>query len=144
MSIQNKNKILVSDVMLKPGQFPVINNTALLKEALEEMGKYSLGIVCIVDNKNKLCGILTDGDIRRKLLKVQKPFSAFFVDDASLHSITKPICCKANDLLFKVVTIMGEKKVWDLPVIDKDQKLLGLLHLHPAVKALLEKLEENT
>ena len=97
-----------------------------------------------VDVKNKLCCILTDGDIRRKLLKVQKPFSAFFVDDASLHSITQPICCKANDLLFKAVTIMGEKKVWDLPVIDKDQKLLGLLHLHPAVKALLEKLEENT
>ena len=144
MSIQNNNKILVSDVMLTPGQFPVIKKTTLLKEALEEMGKHGLGTICIVDDKNKLYGILTDGDIRRKLLTVQKPFSAFFIDDASLHSITKPVCCKANDLLFKVVTIMGEKKVWDLPVIDKDQKLLGLLHLHPAVKALLEKLEENT
>ena len=79
----------------------------------------------------------------RKLLKVQKPFSAFFVDDASIHSIRKPVCCKANDSLYTVVSIMGEKKVWDLPVIDKDQKLLGLLHLHPAVKALLEKLEES-
>ena len=143
MSIQNNNKILVSDVMLTPGQFPVINKTTLLKEALEEMGKHSLGIVCIVDNENKLCGILTDGDIRRKLLKVQKPFSAFFVDDASIHSIIKPVCCKANDLLYSVVTIMGEKKIWDLPVIDKDQKLLGLMHLHPAVKTLLEKLEQN-
>ena len=139
MSIQNNNKILVSDVMLPPGQFPAINKTTFLKEALEEMGKYSLGIVCIIDNENKLCGILTDGDIRRKLLKVQKPFSAFFVDDALLHSISKPICCKANDLLFKAVTIMGEKKVWDLPVIDNDRKLLGLLHLHPALKSLLER-----
>ena len=143
MSIQNNNKILVSDVMLTPGQFPVIKKTTLLKEALEEMGKHGLGTICIVDDKNKLCGILTDGDIRRKLLIVQKPFSAFFVDDASLHSITKPVCCKANDLLFKAVTIMGEKKVWDLPVIDKDQKLMGLLHLHPAVKALLERIEES-
>ena len=143
MSIQNNNKILVSDVMLMPGQFPVINQTTLLKEALEEMGKHGLGTICIVDDKNKLYGILTDGDIRRKLLKVQKPFSAFFVDDASIHSIGKPFCCKANDLLYSVVTIMGEKKIWDLPVIDKDQKLLGVLHLHPAVKTLLEKLEEN-
>ena len=143
MSIQNNNKILVSDVMLTPGQFPVIKKTTLLKEALEEMGKHGLGTICIVDDKNKLYGILTDGDIRRKLLTVQKPFSAFFVDDASLHSITKPVCCKANDLLFKAVTIMGEKKVWDLPVIDKDQKLMGLLHLHPAVKALLERIEES-
>jgi arabinose-5-phosphate isomerase len=144
MFTPSNNKILVSDVMITPGQFAVIKQTTLLKEALEDMGKYSLGIVCIVDNENKLCGILTDGDIRRKLLKVQKPFSAFFVDDASIHSIGKPVCCKANDSLNTVVSIMGEKKVWDLPVIDKDQKLLGLLHLHPAVKALLEKLEENT
>ena len=143
MSIPKNKKTLVSDVMMEPSQFPVINKTTLLKEALEEMGKYSLGIVCIVDNEHKLCSILTDGDIRRKLLKVQKPFSAFFVDDALIHSISKPICCKANDLLYTAVSIMGEKKVWDLPVIDKDKKLLGLLHLHPAVKALLKKLDEN-
>ena len=143
MSTLNKNKILVCDVMITPDQFPVIKQTTLLKEALEEMGKHGLGTVCIVDNKNKLCGILTDGDIRRNLLKVQKPFSAFFIDDASIHSISKPICCKENDLLFTAVTMMGEKKVWDLPVIDKDQKLMGLLHLHPAVKALLERIEES-
>jgi len=123
--------------MMTSGQFAVIKETTLLKEALEAMGEYSLGIVCIVDNENKLCGILTDGDIRRKLLKVQKPFSAFFVDDASIHSINKPVCCKANDSLYRAISIMGEKKIWDLPVIDNDQKLLGLLHLHPAVKALL-------
>ena len=144
MSILNNKKILVSDVMMTLGQFPAINKTTLLKEALEEMGKHSLGIVCIVDNENKLCGILTDGDIRRKLLKVQKPFSAFFVDDAAIHSISKPVCCKANDSLYTIISIMGEKKIWDLPVIDNDRKLLGLLHLHPAVKALIEKLEENT
>ena len=143
MSTPSNNKILVSDVMLTPDRFPVIIQTTLLKETLEEMGKFGLGTVCIVDNENKLCGILTDGDIRRKLLKVQKPFSAFFVDDVSIHSIRKPVCCKANDSLYTVVQIMGEKKIWDLPVIDKDHKLLGLLHLHPAVKVLLEKLEEN-
>ena len=143
MFIRSNNKILVSDVMMTPGQFAVIKQTTLLKEALEDMGKYSLGIVCIVDNENKLCGIITDGDIRRKLLKVQKPFSAFFVDDASIHSISKPICCKANDLLYTAVTIMGENKVWDLPVIDNDNKLLGLVHLHAAVIALLERIEKN-
>ena len=129
-----KSRILVidDDVLIR----------SLLKEALEEMEKYSLGIVCIVDSENKLSGILTDGDIRRKLLKVQKPFSAFFVDDASIHSISKPVCCKANNSLYTAVSIMGEKKIWDLPVIDKDQKLLGLLHLIPAVKALLDRLKE--
>ena len=48
-----------------------------------------------------------------------------------------------NDSLYSAVSVMREKKIWDLPVVDKNQKLLGLLHLHPAVEALLEKLEGN-
>jgi len=32
---------------------------------------------------------------------------------------------------------MGKKQVWDLPVVDDSGTLLGLLHLHPAVEALL-------
>ena len=68
----------VSEVMLPPDRFPVIDEREILKEALEAMGRSRLGIACIVDSNDKLLGILTDGDIRRKLLKVQKPFSAFF------------------------------------------------------------------
>jgi CBS domain-containing protein len=33
---------------------------------------------------------------------------------------------------------MGEKQIWDLPVVDKNKKLVGLLHLHPAVKKLID------
>ena len=77
MSIQKNNTMLVSEVMMPLDRFPVIGETIILKEALEEMGRFQLGIACIVDASKKLLGILTDGDIRRKLLKVQKPFSAF-------------------------------------------------------------------
>ena len=72
------------------------------------------------------------------MLKVQKPFSAFFIDDALFHANQKPIICNPNDDLEKVVKLMGDKKIWDLPVVNKDDKLVGLLHLHPAVKKLLQ------
>jgi arabinose-5-phosphate isomerase len=85
-----KSNFLVSDVMLSLGRMPVIGETVIFKEALEEMGRKRLGIACVVDSKNKLLGILTDGDVRRMLLRVQKPFSAFFVDDALAHSIQSP------------------------------------------------------
>jgi len=87
MSTPKNNAMLVSSVMMSLDRVPVIGETVILKEALEEMGRSRLGIACIVDTNNKLLGILTDGDIRRKLLKVQKPFSAFFVDDALVHAI---------------------------------------------------------
>ena len=36
-----------------------------------------------------------------------------------------------------VVDLMGKKQIWDLPVVDIENKLVGLLHLHPAVKKIL-------
>ena len=108
------------------------------KEALEEMGRSRLGIVCIVNLEQKLLGILTDGDIRRKLLKVQKPFSAFFVDDALDHAIREPLTIRPDDTLVHAVELMEQKQIWDLPVVREDGTLAGLLHLHRAVQALLE------
>jgi len=129
--------MLVSEVMMGLGRVPVIKEAVILKEALEEMGRTRLGIVCIVNNDNQLLGILTDGDIRRKLLKVQKPFSAFFVDDALDHAIRSPMTIKPGDTLLHAVDVMEQKQIWDLPVVDDKGLLVGLLHLHPAVQALL-------
>lgn len=137
MSTRRNKEMLVAEVMLKLDRFPVIQETVILKEALEVMGKYRLGIACIVGADNKLLGILTDGDIRRKLLKVQKPFSAFFVDDALDHAIQSPTTVKPDDSLVHSVDVMEQKQIWDLPVVDGQGVLVGLLHLHPAVQALL-------
>jgi arabinose-5-phosphate isomerase len=129
--------------MLPLDRFPVIGKTIMLKEALDVMNNLRLGIACIVDNENKLLGILTDGDIRRKLTKVQKPLSAFFVDDALDHAIHSPITSKPDDTLEEAVEIMEAKKIWDLPVVDDQGILIGMLHLHPVVEALLQKRREN-
>lgn len=137
MSTRPTESLLVSEVMLPLNRFPVIGKTVIFKEALEEMSKFRLGIACVVDADNKLLGILTDGDIRRKLLKVQKPFSAFFVDDALAHSIALPVTVRPGDTLLHSVHVMEKKQIWDLPVVDEQGKLAGLLHLHPAVEALL-------
>jgi len=136
MSTQ-KNDLLVKDVMLSADKFPVIGETVILKEALDEMGKSKLGIACIVDSDNKLLGILTDGDFRRKLLKVQKPFSAFLVDDALDHAIRSPVTIHPNDTLVAAVGLMEQRQIWDLPVVDEHGILVGLLHLHQAIKSLL-------
>tara|TARA_Y100000768_G_C23984651_1_gene687997 strand:- start:880 stop:1272 length:393 start_codon:yes stop_codon:yes gene_type:complete len=128
----------VKDVMIEMGFFPVVDKKAILKEALTEMGNANLGLVCIINDKSELLGLITDGDLRRKLLKVQKPFSAFFVDDAIVHANNRPFICNPQDNLKKVVTLMGNKQIWDLPVVNNN-KLVGLLHLHPAVQKLIEE-----
>jgi arabinose-5-phosphate isomerase len=137
MSTLKNKTVLVSDVMISLSRVPVIKEATIFKEALEEMGRTRLGISCIVNDENKLLGILTDGDIRRKLLKVQKPFSSFFVDDAIDHAICSPQTVKPGDFLINAVDVMDQKQIWDLPVVDDDGLLVGLLHLHPAIQALL-------
>ena len=138
MSTQKTKAMQVRDVMIDRDCMPVVKEATIFKEALEAMGEAGLGIVCIVNDNNRLLGILTDGDIRRKLLKVQKPLSAFFVDDALDHSIRSPIVVNSTDMLLHAINVMEKNQIWDLPVIENDA-LVGLMHLHPAVQALLEE-----
>ena len=135
MSTQTNN-VTITTVMLPIGAFPVITEQTILKEALEEMDNFRLGVACVVNNKGHLIGIMTDGDIRRKLLSVQKPLSAFFIDDAIKYATPNPIVISPSNSLYEAHTIMGKKQVWELPVVDNN-KLVGLLHLHPVVDALL-------
>lgn len=128
---------LVSDVMISCDEFPVIVCKTIFKEALESMSKFRIGIACVVSDEDELLGIVTDGDIRRQLLVNQKPFSALFVDDAIEHAVENPVTVKAETSLSDAIRIMGEKQIWDLPVVDKQNKLVGLVHLHPAIKRVM-------
>ncbi len=128
-----KNK----DIMLKLGDFPVVPYNMILKEALEEMNKFNLGVACLVNKNNILKGIITDGDIRRKLLKDQKPFSAFFVDDSIKHAVKKPKSSSPNKNIKETLKMMNKNEIWDLPIVQ-NKKLVGLVHLHPAMRKLIK------
>ena len=100
------------------------------------MGIKKIGFVCIVDNEQKFKGVFSDGDIRRLLLKNQKPFSSFFIDDVIDYANIKPITINPELKLSDAINIMGKKGIWDLPVVKNDE-LLGLLHLHHAISKLI-------
>lgn len=129
----------VKNVMLSLDKIPVVRENLFFKEALDVMNEKKLGISCIVDQDQHLKGILTDGDIRRKLLKIQKPLSALFVDDCMEHAIISPVVISPESSLKDAVDIMEQKQIWDLPVVDGNGKLVGLLHLHPVVQTLLNE-----
>ena len=127
----------IKDVMLSLDEFPVVTKNVIFKEVLEEMGNKKLGIACVVDANYKLLGILTDGDIRRKILSIQKPLSSIFIDDCLDHAILSPKTISIDDPIIVAVNLMGENKIWDLPVVENGI-LKGLLHLHPLVNSLLK------
>ena len=137
MSTRNNHHsdLTVADVMLPMEKTPKTSARTMLKEALELMDKHRLGIVCISDPDGTLQGIITDGDIRRMLSNVQKPLAALMSDDVIVHAI-KSTTVTASMSLQDAIDIMGKKQIWDLPVVDQG-KLRGLLHLHPAINAII-------
>ena len=136
-----KSEITVEQVLLPLDRIPVLKPHDLFRDALEAMSQARLGIVSIVDSEGKLIGIVTDGDVRRVLLKTQKPLAALFMDDVITHSMATPTTVELDSSLADAVDLMGQKQIWDLPVVDGDGRLCGLLHLHPAIEALMEYIE---
>ena len=136
MSNNLYKNIIVRDVMITLGSFPVVKKDTILKEAIETMGLSNLGIISVVDNNDTLLGIITDGDLRRKLLKVQKPLSFFLIDDVIDHSIKEPLTILLEVKLTDALKIMEDNEIWDLPVVNENKKLIGMLHLHQVIKKL--------
>ena len=103
------------------------------------MSKHKIGVCFCIKQNGKLSGILTDGDIRRKVLNVQKPFSALLNDDLTIHINKKPKKINVNKNLATALKIMNKNSIWDLPVVDKKNNLIGVCHLHKIIKFFLKK-----
>ena len=71
------------------------------------------------------------------LLRDQKPFPALFADDILVHANRAPAAVHADEKLVDALSAMEEKQIWDLPVTNDKGQLVGLLHLHPAIKAVI-------
>ena len=124
MSIKAKDK------MKKLSEIPVLEENASLKKALDIMSQKRLGIACFVDNMGKLKGLLTDGDLRRLLLTKQSPLPALLVSDALTFGNTNPSVAFEEDEIIKLRDVMNEKQIWDLPIVDSNHRLIGLVHRH--------------
>lgn len=140
MSIKNKLfKEKVKNFILDQSKSAVVDETTILKETLEKMIHFKIGIACVVNNKNKLIGVITDGDLRRKLIKNQKPWSALLNDDVIHHCKKKPLIVREGDTIEKAIKIIRKHKVWDLPVLDNKNKFKGIIHLQNILELIINK-----
>ena len=124
------NNHTVSERMIALGKFPVLNAKDSLKRALDAMTNHRLGIACFINEKNQLIGTLTDGDLRRLLLTRQNPLPALLITPAIEFGHSTPTSIHGNQSLLEAASLMHDKQIWDLPVIDAEEKLVGLIHRH--------------
>jgi arabinose-5-phosphate isomerase len=129
-----RNIILrVADVMHKGNDLPLINVEANFKDAVIEITNKKLGCVCVVDKSNNLRGIITDGDVRRTFQKYND-FQNLRVADIMTPSPTKT---RPDALLGEALALMEqrESQINVLPVVDSDNKCVGVIRLHDIVRS---------
>ena len=126
----------VSDVMAKESDMPVVCENASIKEAIIEMtSKAVIGGVAIVDELQQLLGIFTDGDLRRMIGTMEDITE---IEKKITKVMTKnPTTLSPSTKAIDALTLMQnpDKTIGIIPIIDNDQKLVGMLGVNDLIKA---------
>ena len=129
-TIGKKLLLKVKDLMHTKNNNPVVNSDVLFSDALVEMTSKGLGCTSVVENK-KLTGIITDGDLRRILSNFQNAQNLKVKRVMTENPISGSPEMPAVDAL----TLMEDHKITMLPIVDKDNSPVGMLHMHDLIKA---------
>jgi arabinose-5-phosphate isomerase len=134
-SLGKKLFVKVKDLM-RTENLPVITEKTPLKEAIVVMSEGKLGNVLITDEEGRFTGLLSDGDLRRALMKED-----FSMDEPALTYATKaPKSYRNTELLAsEALEIIEDARIQLLPITDSDNKIVGVLHIHDLVAAGIKR-----
>ena len=123
--------IYVADIMHTGDSIPKVPVGAPLPDALIEMTGKGLGMTAVVDSDERLCGIFTDGDLRRALNRGIDVYRAAVSDAMTRH----PKTAAAGQLAAELVPLLRAHNISGLFVVDSDQKIVGALNMHDLLRA---------
>ena len=110
---------------MKPWRKALVNSDATLEQAIEVLDKAALRIALVVDSSDKLLGTLTDGDVRRALLKhmpLETPVSQVMN--------TQPKTAEQSWTESRILAVMEQHELLQLPLVDAEKRVVGLANLH--------------
>lgn len=102
----------------------VITPTVSIKDALQVIDKEALRVALVVDS-NKLVGMITDGDVRRGILK-----GIELTAPVSTIMNKSPVSANASLSSNELKLLMQSRKILSLPIVDHNNELVGLKTLH--------------
>ena len=121
-----KRLLQVSDLM--HNDIPKVSATTSVKDVLIEMTKKSFGCTCVVDDNDQIIGIITDGDLRRKI-------DESFLTKTAEDIMTRDPKTIAEDMFAQeAVQMMNKNQITSL-FICKEGIPYGILHIHDCLRA---------
>jgi len=128
-SLGRRLLLYVEDIMHKGEEIPLVNETALLSDALVEMSSKSLGMTGVVDENKVLLGIYTDGDLRRTLserISIDTPISDVMT--------ANPTTAEPDMLAAELISLMKQKSINSL-LVTNNSKVVGALNMQDLLRA---------
>ncbi len=117
----------VSEIMHIKNALPISKENEKMSKALIKMTKKSFGCLGVINKNNKIVGIITDGDLRRKI-------NSKFFDKKAHEIMTKnPTIAHKKMLVGEAINIMNDKKITSL-FICEDKKPIGIVHIHDLLR----------
>jgi arabinose-5-phosphate isomerase len=130
-SLGRRLLLKVSDLMHTGADIPCVSSDTPINQALLEVTRKRLGMTAVTDSEGRLCGLFTDGDLRRTL-------------DHEVDLKNTPICeamtpdcttVAAGILAAEALQIMQTRKINALLVVDENRRPVGALNMHDMLKA---------
>ncbi|MBR9727627.1 KpsF/GutQ family sugar-phosphate isomerase [Shewanella intestini] len=130
-SLGRRLLLKVDDVMHKDADLPIVKQSISITDALYEITKKGLGMTGVVDDKNNLVGIFTDGDLRRVI------DAQINLRNTSIAQVMTPNCVtvQAGILAAQALQVMDDKNINGLMVVDTQHRPVGALNMLDMVKA---------
>lgn len=121
----------VRDIMHARDETPTCLPETALSDAIYEITSKKLGATLVVDSNHILIGIFTDGDLRRAFEE------GIDLKNVSIGEIALKNCIttNTNELAVNVVNLMQDKKITILPVVNANNEVDGIIHMHDLLQA---------
>ena len=116
----------VESLMHSGDALPRVAPSTRMPDVIYEMSRKKLGVTAVVEG-DRLVGIISDGDLRRLLEKRGKDVMDLTAGEAMTRS---PKTIAADQFAASAIAVMEEKKITSLMVVDAEDRLLGIVHLH--------------
>lgn len=119
------------ELMIKGENLPIADEEDLFVDVIELISAKKLGVAIITDKSGTMTGVLTDGDIRRTLIKHHQ------IQNLKVKEVmtVNPKTVAPDDLAAKALNLMEKYSITALAITDANKKPVGILHIHDLLKA---------
>jgi arabinose-5-phosphate isomerase len=116
----------VEQLMNAGEALPVVQLHTSMRDVIYEMSRKKLGMTTVLEKDGRLAGIITDGDLRRKMSTTPNILELTARDLMTID----PVAIPHSTMAVEALAMMEQRKITSIVVIDPDRRVEGVVHLH--------------